>query len=98
VLLQAGLKAVSEALAQMEDRLKHAEDVVMHRYAEVWVKPVRDWLEHHGSDQSLALLAIEVKALSPDLTRDLVGGEVWDLELLEAAARDALDEGQGGYG
>ncbi|KAE8219855.1 hypothetical protein CF319_g6525 [Tilletia indica] len=98
VLLRAGLKESCAALRDMEERLLSAEDVVMHRYAEVWVQPVCEWLENHGSDHSFALLAAEIEALSPEPTRDLVGGEMWDLELLEAAAKDALDEGHGGYG
>ncbi|KAE8195114.1 hypothetical protein A4X06_0g4685 [Tilletia controversa] len=98
VLLRAGLKDTCAALGDMEERLMSAEDVVMHRYAEVWVQPVREWLEKNGSDHSLALLTAQIEAVSSDLTRDLVGGEMWDLELLEAAARDALDEGHGGYG
>ncbi|KAK0525829.1 hypothetical protein OC835_005484 [Tilletia horrida] len=97
-ILRAGLKEVGAALLLMEDRLTNSDDSAMHRYAEVWVRPVREWLENHGSDHSLALLAAEIEFLSSELTRDLVGGEVWDLELLEAAARDALEEGHGGYG
>ncbi|KAK0557867.1 hypothetical protein OC846_000161 [Tilletia horrida] len=96
-IFRAGLSEVLKALRVVEERLVEAEDVVMHRYAEVWVTPVREWLENHGSDHSLALLAAEIVALSSELTRDFVGGEVWDLELLEAAAADALEEGQGGY-
>lgn len=42
------------------------------------------------------MLADEVEAAIEKVTRNQVGGN-WDMDELEAAAQEALEQGEGGY-
>lgn len=53
-------------------------------------------LLHLCSATSLSLLADELEKAIESVTRNQVGGN-WDMEELELAAQEALNEGEGGY-
>lgn len=48
-------------------------------------------------DEDFRALQAEMDSAATSLTKAYVGGETWDLEVIEIAARQAIEAGEGGF-
>ncbi|EST09081.1 SHQ1 protein [Kalmanozyma brasiliensis GHG001] len=92
--LEAGATHVKHCLHQIAERLEEGEDPILCRLSEVWLTPLLAEMPDDGESRRLAAC---VRLQAGELTKDKVGGERWDLEVVEQAAREAYDEGEGGF-
>ncbi|EPT05845.1 hypothetical protein FOMPIDRAFT_1026741 [Fomitopsis schrenkii] len=83
-LLESGKRVVVRCLLEMKHILDHHE--VYYVYSKVWVDDFCVWTLAHASDDTLRKLAAAVKSLK--MEKGMVG---WDLDEIEASAREAME-------
>lgn len=94
--LKAGRSYIVTCLNEIRLRLEQSQDAILTRLALVWVTPL---LNAVPDDTKLQKAGQMIEELDQEglLTRNSVGGAEWDLEVLEVAAQQALDDGEGGF-
>jgi len=95
--LEAGENAVRSGLVKVVDRLEEGQDPILSRLAEVWVRPLLTQIPTKADLQELRDCVVEVMKRSGVITKERVGGERWDLEVCERAAKEAYESGEGGF-
>lgn len=95
--LEAGKTHVGYCLDEVASRLEAGEDAILCRLCEVWIKPLIAQRPSDAQLQSLSRAIREVMQQGAVVTKENVGGEEWDLEVLERAAQQALEDGEGGF-
>ncbi|PWZ01189.1 hypothetical protein BCV70DRAFT_199551 [Testicularia cyperi] len=91
-----GKSGIKLQLRCIHDRLNAANDAILSRLAALYIP----WLLNHiPSHCQLVALANQLQHIldTETINKQTVGGEAWDLEVLELAARQALDDGDGGF-
>ncbi|EPQ26332.1 uncharacterized protein PFL1_05981 [Pseudozyma flocculosa PF-1] len=103
-LLRGGKAHVLPVLASISDLFQSdpVGTAVLARLDEVWVRPLSQrlgQLSDQAADAALSALADEVQShvAGGCLDKRLVGGETWDIEVSEQAARLAVEQGEGGF-
>lgn len=92
--LRAGAAHIRNCLDGIASRLESGEDAILCRLSEIWVAPLIGQLP---TEAALARLAVCIEQIAARLTKDQVGGGEWDLEVLEEAAKQAYEDGEGGF-
>lgn len=94
--LGAGDIHVQHCLTDIVNRFEEGADPILSRLAEVWVRPLLTQLPTQAGLQKLRDRVTEV--MNGDvITKERVGGERWDLEVCERAAKEAYESGEGGF-
>ncbi|PWN52439.1 hypothetical protein IE53DRAFT_385119 [Violaceomyces palustris] len=101
-LLSSGRSKVVESLVEVSQRLEESTDGVMVRLNQVWIQPLiseafQQDQQGFWSDETLEALSNSVTKVKERMTKMEVGGEEWDLEVIEEAARQAQEDGEGGF-
>ncbi|GAK68336.1 uncharacterized protein PAN0_070d6581 [Moesziomyces antarcticus] len=91
--LRAGRAHVISCLHQIASRLDAGDDAVLQRLQQIWIAPL---LAQPPSAEQLQQLSQSIEAVRSGLAKDTVGGE-WDLEVVEQAAQQAYNDGEGGF-
>ena len=93
--LGAGETYIRTCLVAIASRLESGGDAILCRLSEVWVAPL---MAHLPDQAQLDALSTSVsKAREDAITKDQVGGEAWDLQVAEEAAKLAFEQGEGGF-
>ncbi len=92
--LRAGAAHVRDCLDGIASRLESGEDAILCRLSEIWVAPLIGQLP---TEAALGRVAACIEGTAGRLTKDEVGGGEWDLEVLEEAAKQAYEDGEGGF-
>lgn len=95
--LTAGNGHVAHCLDQIGQRLGDGQDAILCRLSEVWVAPLKAQLPSQSQLSQLAENIRQVMQQGNVITKDSVGGQEWDLQVLEQAAKQALEDGEGGF-
>ncbi|TKY89049.1 hypothetical protein EX895_001580 [Sporisorium graminicola] len=95
--LDAGEACVRTCLDQIASRLEEGEDVILCRLSEIWLAPLIAHLPTQAQSEALAACIRRVMQQEDGVTKESVGGERWDLQVLEQAAKQALEDGEGGF-
>lgn len=95
--VQAGNAHVVNALHQIAIRLEEGEDPILCRLSEVWIAPLLAQPPTQLQLSRLGAAMHHVMQKGNVITKKAVGGEAWDLEVCEQAAKQALEDGEGGF-
>lgn len=95
--IEAGSEYVVNSLDQIATRMEEGEDAILCRLSEVWIAPLLAQPPNAAQLDQLSTAIRTVMQKGNVITKDAVGGEKWDLEVLEQAAKEALEDGEGGF-
>ncbi|SJX64366.1 uncharacterized protein SRS1_15008 [Sporisorium reilianum f. sp. reilianum] len=95
--LDAGEAYVRSCLERIAARLEEEQDAVLCRLSKIWVAPLLAHMPSQAQLDALAACIRRVMARGDVVTKKRVGGELWDLEVLEQAAKESYDDGEGGF-
>lgn len=95
--LQGGSSHVRRCLDQIGSRLQDGADPILSRLAEVWIAPMIAQPPSQAQVEQLSRCIRNVMERGDVITKDAVGGEAWDVEVLEQAAKQAFEDGEGGF-
>ncbi|CDS01500.1 uncharacterized protein SPSC_04813 [Sporisorium scitamineum] len=95
--LDAGQAHVRTCLDQIASRLEEGEDPILCRLSEIWLVPLIAQMLTRAQLDALAVCIRRVMEQGDVITKESVGGEGWDLQVLEQAAKRALEDGEGGF-
>lgn len=94
--LDAGQSHLIDCLVAIESRLKTGQDDVLCRLAEIWLAPL---IAHVPTTAHLDVAATCIRSVMRTgrvITKENVGQQ-WDLQVLEEAAQQAYQDGEGGF-
>ncbi|KAJ1020387.1 hypothetical protein NDA13_005706 [Ustilago tritici] len=95
--IEAGSAYVVECLDQIATRMEEGQDAILCRLSEVWIAPL---LAQPPSQTQLDQLSRAIRTVIHQgnaISKEAVGGESWHLQVLQQAAKQALQDGQGEF-
>ncbi|SNX86340.1 uncharacterized protein MEPE_05049 [Melanopsichium pennsylvanicum] len=95
--IQAGSAHIINSLEQVAARLKQGQDPILCRLCQVWLEPLLAQPLDQAQLNQLDTVISNVMRKGDAVTKHTVGGENWDLEVLEQAAKQAYEDGEGGF-
>ncbi|KAJ9474686.1 Protein SHQ1 [Pseudozyma hubeiensis] len=93
--LDAGASHVLDCLVDIARRLEDGGDDILSRLSEIWVMVLVAQPPTQGEVDAVVACIRSVMDLGDIVTKDSVGGEEWDLQVSEQAARQAFEDGEG---
>ncbi|GAC98227.1 hypothetical protein PHSY_005816 [Pseudozyma hubeiensis SY62] len=95
--LDAGASHVLDCLVDIAHRLEDGGDDILSRLSEIWVMGLVAQPPTQVEVDAVVACIRSVMESGDVVTKDSVGGEEWDLQVSEQAARQAFEDGEGGF-
>ncbi|SPO27982.1 uncharacterized protein UTRI_05125 [Ustilago trichophora] len=95
--IEAGKEHVNNCLHMIATRVEEGEDAILCRLSEVWIAGLIAQPPSQEQLEKLGTVLRNVMQQRNVISKQSVGGEEWDLDVLEEAAKQALEDGEGGF-
>ncbi|SPO28812.1 uncharacterized protein UTRI_05125_B [Ustilago trichophora] len=95
--IKAGREHVNNCVHMIATRLEEGEDAILCRLSEVWIAGLLAQPPNQEQLEKLGRAIQSVMQQANVISKQAVGGEEWDLDVLEEAAKQALEDGEGGF-